>query len=121
MPGPPSLGVPQGQWPCPGFRARKPSGTVAVPRPPSPETPQGLVPARPSLTEEESNGEPGRERSGVGVDSLPAPWLPGAHLPRAGRLVINKAQTDRLLISWSRWVLPGRQGTGSLLETLNEN
>lgn len=78
-------------------------------------------PARPSLTEEESSGEPGRERPGVGVDSLPAPWLPGAHLPRAGRLVINKAQTDRLLISRSRWVLPGRQGTGSLLETLNEN
>lgn len=60
-------------------------------------------------------------RPGAGVGSLPAPWLPRAHPPRAGSLVINKAQTDRLLISRSRWVLLGRLGTRSLLETLNEN
>lgn len=58
-----------------------------------------------------------KERPGARVGSLPAPWLPRAHPPRAGRLVINKAQTDRLLVSRSRWILLGRLGTGSLLET----
>lgn len=100
----------QGLWPCPSHQVPE----TQTPR--HPKTHGTMASAR-AWPRRSRVHRAKKERPGARVDSLPAPWLPRAHPPRAGRLVINKAQTDRLLVSRSRWILLGRLGTGSLLET----
>lgn len=92
----------QGQWPCPS----QPGDIHHFTQPPSRAWPR------------RSQEEGGQELESA---LCRLPGSPRAHPPRASSFVINKAQTDGLLISRSRWVLLGRQGTGSLLETLDEN